>query len=211
MATLDHGLGGSHLPIAARLPRSAGAVVRVVIGAAAVALVAAAALFPLWRAHLVAPQYPGGLHMYAYGDRVTGDVEEIDLLNHYIGMRPFDPADVPEMALWPAAVAVAVAAAVVGTWRRRGWLHRLSVAYLWALPVGILADIQLRLHQYGTDLDPGAALRIPEFTPWVLGPTTVWNFSTRAYPGIGLLLLVAAALLVTAGPRLAERLFSRGD
>ena len=69
----------------------------------------------------------------------------------------------------------------------------------------MLADIQLRLHQYGRDLDPLAALRIDPFTPWVVGPTKVWNFTTWSWPGLGLVSLVLAAAVVTFGPRLAVR------
>lgn len=209
MTTLDHHLGGSRIEVPAVLSRVQRIAVRLAVGAVAVAFVATATVLPLWRAHLLAPQYPGGLHMKAYGDRVSGDVEEINSLNHYIGMRPFDPADIPEMALWPVGVAVAVAAVVVALWRRRGWIAGIAKAYLWLLPVAVLADIQLRLFQYGHDLDPGAALRIPEFTPWALGSTGVWNFTTRAYPGTGLLLLVAAAALVTFGPGVVDRLAGR--
>ncbi len=47
---------------------------------------------PYWRLTLNAPQYPKGLTIQAYLNRLEGDVAEIDGLNHYIGMRPLDEA-----------------------------------------------------------------------------------------------------------------------
>jgi nitrous oxidase accessory protein len=178
---------------------------RIGAGVVAMALVLLSTTLPIWRSHLIAPQYPGGLHIYAYGHGMEGDIEEVDALNHYIGMRPFDPADVPEMALYPVGIVLAVAAVVAATFLRNRWAVLIARAYLFALPLFILADIQFRLHQYGHDLDPQAALRIPEFTPWVIGPTRVWNFTNVAYPGTGMIALVAAALIVSFGPWLVAR------
>jgi parallel beta-helix repeat protein len=180
-------------------------VVRVLLGVVAAALVGAALVLPLWQARLNAPQYPGGLELIAYGDRVEGDVTEIDNLNHYVGMRPFDPGDIPEMGLWPLALAVAGVAVIVSVVADRRWPGRIARLYLWLLPVGVLAAIQFRLHQYGHELDPMAALRIPEFTPLVIGPTKVWNFTTWSRPGVGLIGLVLAAALLSFGPGLLRR------
>lgn len=184
-------------------------VVRGAIGLVAGALVTAALFLPLWQARLDAPQYPGGLTVIAYGDAVVGDVGEVSSLNHYVGMRAFDPADVPEMALWPLAVAAALAAVAVATLFGRRWPGRLARLFVWLVPVGVLADIQWRLYQYGHDLDPGAALRIPEFTPLVVGPTKVWNFTTHSRPGTGLLVITLAAALLTFGPGLVRRARTR--
>jgi nitrous oxidase accessory protein len=73
-----------------------------------------------------------------------------------------------------------------------------------------MADVQFRLYQYGHDLNEAAALRIPEFTPWVVGPTKVWNFQTWARPGLGLVLLLLAAVAVTFGPGIARRIRGLG-
>jgi nitrous oxidase accessory protein len=175
------------------------------LGVVGALLVAAGWFLPLWQATLHAPQYPGGLVTIAYGSQVAGDLNEINALNHYVGLGVFDPSDVPEMRLWPFALAVALIAVVVGVVVRRGWWRRLALAYLWGLPVGVLATIQFRLHEFGQDVEPGAAFRMEPFTPWVVGRTTVWNFETWAWPGLGLIALVLAAAVVTFGPRLLRR------
>ena len=43
--------------------------------------------FPYWWVKVKAPQYPKGLKVAVYLNHLEGDVQEIDSLNHYIGMR----------------------------------------------------------------------------------------------------------------------------
>ncbi|HSJ50646.1 MAG TPA: hypothetical protein VLA90_05090 [Actinomycetota bacterium] len=169
------------------------------LGAVAAVLLVMAIGQPLWRAHLTAPQYPQGLNLTVYGDRVEGDVAETTALNHYVGMRPYDIADFPETALWVPTMIVAIGAVGVSTWFARRWPGRLARLLLWGIPVGALLDIQWRLYQFGHDLDPGAALRIDEFTAKVIGPTRVVNFTTWAWPGNALLLIWLAAFLLSFG------------
>lgn len=175
-------------------------------GGVAVMFLLLATTVSLWQAKLNAPQYPGGLDMIAYGDRVTGDVEEINLLNHYIGMRPLKWNEIPERVLWTPALIAALIAAVIAAISRNKVVRRVLCTFMWLFPVGVIADIQFRLYQYGHDLDEKAALRVPKFTIWVFGPTKVWNFETWTRPGIGLLLLLAAAAVVTFGPTIVPRL-----
>src|SRR3990170_4759263 len=98
-------------------------------------LLAATLLLPLWKMELVAPQYPKGLAMTAYGDRFQDDpstpyedVREINGLNHYIGMKPIEP--VTEMRLFvPGMVALIAGTVLVSfvAWKRK-WLKALLLA-----------------------------------------------------------------------------------
>ena len=56
--------------------------------AAAAILLLVSILLPNWSLTLHAPQYPAGLRVEARLNGISGDVNEIDGLNHYIGMRP---------------------------------------------------------------------------------------------------------------------------
>ncbi len=200
-------------------------VVRLVLGVAAAILCLVAIPLPLWSARLEAPQYhgEGALQVVAYGDRLVGDICEINGLNHYIGMRRLGEPQVPcgsaelglgentvgriapEMILWlPAAVVAAVAVLGASVTRRR-WLRRLSLAYVWGLPVGVLVMTQYRLYTYGHNLDPTAAFRPKPFTPLVLGPSKIYQFNVIALPGFALVLVVMAAALVTFGPTLVKK------
>ena len=61
---------------------------------AAAATIAASIFFPLWKMHLVAPQYSDGLDLYIFRYKIQGGglngqhLVEINNLNHYIGMKP---------------------------------------------------------------------------------------------------------------------------
>lgn len=179
--------------------------VRIAAGLTAIALLLAAARLPIWRALFSAPQYPQGLEIAAYGNKVEGDLDEINELSHYIGMPPFDFVGMPEMRLWPLVILVGAIAVVLALVTRRRWLRRLACATVWLIPVGALVDVQFRLWQVGHSLDPTSAIRVAPFTPRVLGPTDLMNFTIVAFPGTSLILIAVAAALVTATPVLARR------
>lgn len=46
---------------------------------------------PLWHIQLEAPQYPEGLGMGIWINRMSGDLDTINGLNHYIGMMEIHP------------------------------------------------------------------------------------------------------------------------
>lgn len=172
------------------------------------ALLLLAALFvPLWRMELVAPQYPKGLVMYAYGYKFVdsdrspyNDVREINELNHYIGMAPIK--EVTEMQLFiPGVIALAAGTLLSGfvVWKRR-WLKALIIAGFWTMPIFFLADIQWWLYHYGHTMDSKAALNTGSFTPKVVGTTKVWNFHSETRLQIGFYLMVAAAITITFLP-----------
>lgn len=182
----------------------AGVPAQIACGIVATALVAGSTLFPLWHSRLKAPQYPEGLGIDAYGTRVAGDLAEINALNHYIGMAPFDLQDFPELALWAYVLGAAIVAIVTSTVFGQRLAGRLARIVMWSIPVGVLADIQFRLFQYGHNLDSDAALRVSPFTPWVVGPTKTFNFLTLSYPGLGLAALMLAAAVLSFGPRICQ-------
>jgi nitrous oxidase accessory protein len=165
------------------------------------ALFLIAAFLPLWELELVAPQYPKGLFITAYGYDMTGDVDEINELNHYVGLTPLKPENVFELKLFPFGVAGILAVIVLGAYRSRSRKLRIaSAAAAWSLPLFMLVDLQYWLYRQGHDIDPDAALTLDPFTPRVLGPTRVLNFHSVGTVSIGFWLFVAAALVLTAGP-----------
>lgn len=155
---------------------------------------------PYWQLTLHAPQYPKGLTVQAYVNRVEGDVSEIDGLNHYIGMRPLAEAATFEKSISVygiVGVALLILAAVfVHTW----WAALLALPAL-LLPVIFLLDLQFWLANFGTNLDPTAALSssVDPFIPPVLGEGIIAQFSTWAEPAIGMWLAIAASVLIIVG------------
>ena len=66
-------------------------------------------LFPLWRISMKAPQYPEGLKMDIYSYQVVGgndghDIQEINTLNHYIGMRTITRDELRDLDWIPFAL-----------------------------------------------------------------------------------------------------------
>jgi hypothetical protein len=50
---------------------------------------------PLWQIMLWAPQYPEGLSMKIWHNNLSGNVDIINGLNHYIGMKQYWGGNVP--------------------------------------------------------------------------------------------------------------------
>ena len=200
-------------------------VVRLALSALGALLCLVAIPLPLWTATLDAPQYheENALRLTAYGDRLVGDICELNDLNHYIGMSRLGEPSVPcgstnlpigdntvgriapEMALWLPGAILSAGAVFVAVLTRRRVLRWLALVWLWGLPLGVLVMTQYHLYVYGHDLDRTAAFRPDSFTPRVVGPNTIYQFHVDARPGIALLLVVAAAAIATFGPWLWVR------
>ena len=162
-------------------------------------LLVAAAYLPFWQMTLHAPQYPAGLRLIAHGNRVIGDLREINIINHYIGMEHVDTVPAPEMSLFPVAIAGLLAVGWLALLHRR--LAQLAILAMALTPLGILADLQWWLHSFGRNLNPAAPLRIEPFTPWALGRSTIGNFVSWAWPSWGFFAMLGAAALIHVGLR----------
>jgi copper chaperone NosL len=179
-----------------------------VVGCAALLMSAAYAL-PLWRIELVAPQYPEGLGMLIGVDEIRGlkdgDLQSINGLNHYIGMKAIEPDAIAELRYMPVILGLLIASGlVVATAGRR----RLFTG--WAIALGVVlaagaADYWKWGHEYGHDLDPRAIIRIPGMTyqPPFVGSRKLLNFTATSWPApggwalIGAAVVVAGALIIT--------------
>ncbi|HEY8257458.1 MAG TPA: hypothetical protein VIG08_07360 [Gemmatimonadales bacterium] len=162
-------------------------------------------LLPLWRINLIAPQYPEGLGLRIWVDRVTGikagDLNSINGLNHYIGMRAIEPDAIPELRVMPPLVAVAVAVgllvAVIG---RRVPLYLFSAGAVVLASVG-LWDFYRWGWDYGHHLDPHAAIKVPgmSYEPPLIGSKQLLNFHATSWPDLGgWIAIVAVAVFVAA-------------
>jgi len=162
----------------------------------AAVLITVSMFFPYWRLKLNAPQYPSGLTATIGVSKVGGDVDEIDGLNHYIGMRRLDEGGEFERSISVFAVPLmAGIAALAALRRRRFWLFALpAIVY----PIVFTADLYYWLRNFGHNLDPTAALSnaFDEFTPTLLGPGRVGQFTTFSFYDIGFGLAFLAALLL---------------
>lgn len=166
----------------------------------AVALFAVSFFLPWWRFWLYAPQYPRGLGLVISLTGMSGDVHEIDLLNHYIGMKHLAEAAPLErqIAGWGVGiVGVTTLALLLGSGRK---VTRFVAIPAVVFPIAFLVDSFYWLYSFGHSLDPKAPLRIGAFTPQMFGNGQIGQFETFARPELGFWLAtagVACAIVAT--------------
>lgn len=152
---------------------------------------------PYWEMDLVAPQYPDNLHLTAYINQLSGDVEEIDGLNHYIGMRSLYEAAKIERTVGVYALILFIILLELASFIHSRWAVLFVIPVLF-FPFVFLLDLHLWMSHFGQNLDPNAPLSnsIDPFVPPVLGTGTVGQFKTVAWPGVGLILSGIASLVI---------------
>lgn len=147
---------------------------------------------PIWRVFLDAPQYPEGLGMQIWINTVKGikenDLDNINNLNHYIGMKRIIPESIPELKLMPFIVGVLIAgglaAAAVG--RRR--VAQVWIGVFLVVALAGLVDFWKWEYDYGHDLDmENAIIKVPGMTyqPPLIGSKQLLNFTATSIPGVG--------------------------
>jgi copper chaperone NosL len=159
---------------------------RIAIAVASLGLTATYFL-PVWFIFLVAPQYPEGLTMNIWLNKITGEVDIINGLNHYIGMKHISAAMFPEFGylVYVVAFFILFGLAVAITGKRK-----LLLAYLFLTILGGAAaiyDFYSWGYNYGHNLDPKAPIQIPGlyYQPPVIGHKTLLNFDAYSYPDAG--------------------------
>src|SRR6187551_3343390 len=158
--------------------------------------------FPLWKMHLVAPQYSDGLDLYIYSYKIQGGglngqhLAEINNLNHYIGMKPIQEADFMEMRWMPFVfgliILMALRSIVFGEMSNVVDLFAVF-SYFGAFSIG---SFWFRLYEYGHNLDPQAPMHIKPFTPRLIGVEQIANFREASFPMAGAYLLCLSVLLI---------------
>jgi copper chaperone NosL len=152
---------------------------------------------PFWHMELVAPQYPENLHLIAYVNHLSGDVAEIDSLNHYIGMRPLGEAAQIERTIGVYVMILFVLMIELASWVHSRWAVLLVLPVV-LFPAVFLVDLHLWMSHFGMNLDPDAPLSnaVDPFVPPVLGTGMVGQFKTVASPGLGLILSSISSVVI---------------
>ncbi|QRM89856.1 hypothetical protein FG167_11650 [Lacinutrix sp. WUR7] len=172
--------------------------------------------FPLWNIMLGAPQYPDPLGMNIYIDGIKGvsefDLQNIDGLNHYIGMKTIPKADeMWEFSMFPKVIfGMAMLGVIIGL---LGYFGKVSYKYFlgWFLFMSVLGilgmyDFNNWLVDYGGNLDPHAIIKVtnPDGTPMsykppLIGFKKLLNFDVTSLPHTGgYLMFVGMSLTLVA-------------
>ena len=165
-------------------------------------------LFPLWQLTMFAPQYPQGLRLNIYSYKLDvgnngQDVKEVNVLNHYIGMKDLTTEAFTEFK-WIPFVVGAMALLFLRS-AVHGQMHTLvdvAVMYVY-FALFSLWSFAYKLYSYGHNLDEKAAVKVAPFMPPVFGYRKIANFEVYSYPGIasyalgGVLVILMAALFLS--------------
>jgi copper chaperone NosL len=157
--------------------------------------------FPMWKIYLKAPQYPEGLEMHIWVNKLGGNTEyslkNFNILNHYIGMEKINADSFAELKYIPYIVYFLIATGILVAILSN---RKLALAWLVTLIVagsaGLL-DFYLWLVKFGTHLNPEAPIKVPGMTyiPPFLGHKQLLNFEALSLPDIGGLSIGLAIIL----------------
>ena len=143
-----------------------------------------------------APQYPEGLNIIVYPDKLEGEIDIVNGLNHYIGMANFSEGNFPELKylsylIGGLALLVLLAAII----RKKGFLYFVIGIFAVGGILGIW-DLNRWLKNFGTELDPMAPIKVDPFVPPIIGENTLANFVTYSKLGLGTYLVIAAFIFI---------------
>ena len=167
-------------------------------------------LMPLWNLTMFAPQYPSGLRLDIYSHTLTPghkgeDIQEINLLNHYIGMRDLVVEDFTEFKWMPFVLGglalLFLRAVVLGTVK-----ELIDATVLFVYFGGFSAWMfGYKLYRYGHDLAPTAAVKVKPFMPPMFGYQQIANFEVYSYPQAGSYVMAGVGVLLFGALVLAWR------
>lgn len=155
-------------------------------------------LFPLWSIDLEAPQYPEGIGLRIWINQITGlhpnDLNSINGLNHYIGMKEIVPDSIPELKIMPYIIMLMIIFGLVSALTgKRILVYSWIMLFLILAAVG-LYDFYLWEYDYGHNLNPHAAIKVPgmAYQPPLIGSKMLLNFNAISMPNISFYILVLA-------------------
>ena len=201
MTILEHSARFFHEPLGGK-PR--------LLLALAAGLIVLVYFLPLWNLTMFAPQYPQGLRLDIYSHALVGgnggqDIREINLLNHYIGMRDLAAEDFTEFNWMPFVLGglalLYLRAVVLGT------VKEMLDAVVVFVYFGAFSfwSFGYKLYRYGHDLSPNAAVKVPGFMPPMFGYRQIANFEVYSYPKAGSYVMGGVAVLLLGAAWFAWR------
>jgi copper chaperone NosL len=148
-------------------------------------------LSPIWRITLEAPQYPEGVTMYIWINKISGSeprtLQNINILNHYVGMKMIEPESIPELSYFPKVI---IGMSLLGI--ILGFINNKKLWIVWGMIMIILGvlgiyDFYLWEYDYGHNLADDAPIKVPgqAYQPPVFGSKMLLNFNAISYPYYG--------------------------
>jgi len=157
--------------------------------------------FPMWKIELSAPQYPEGLELQIYPHKLGGDIEIVNGLNHYIGMRTLHTRDFVEFVVLPWIFGILSFFGLLTIMNNRRWFFLLWAGFFFLFAIVAMIDFYRWEYNYGHNLDPAAPIQVPgmSYQPPLIGFKQLLNFGAYSIPDTGGWIFIAAGLLIAFG------------
>lgn len=173
---------------------------RIMVAVAALMLILTF-FFPLWTIDLNAPQYPEGLGIRIWLDQISGmkpnDLQSINGLNHYIGMKVIDPESIPELKIMPYIIVFMIVFGLLNA-----YMKNRKLIYIWLILFIILGvigmyDFYMWEYDYGHQLNPDAPIKVPGMTyqPPLIGSKQLLNISAVSLPSTAAIVIFISIFL----------------
>lgn len=160
---------------------------------------------PVWFISLDAPQFPEGLGLYIYVNDIKGfkptDLESLNTLNHYIGMKRIVPEKITEFKVIPLVLGGLIALGFVFSFVKQNWLKLIWLGLIFLGTLIGVYDYYLWGYDYGHNLDPHAILKVPgmAYQPPLIGGKQLLNIYAFSFPywGAGIVVVSLALVVVS--------------
>src|SRR5690606_11119022 len=159
---------------------------------------AVAIFVPIWSIYLNAPQYPEGLAMFIHSNKVSGEYQIINGLNHYIGMKKIHADELWEFKILPYALALFAALCLLAAFMNSRKILYFATGLFLLCGVGFVIDFWRWLYDYGHNLNPNAAIIVPgmSYQPPLFGYKQLLTFEVWSYPNIGGGIMIGAVVIL---------------
>ena len=157
------------------------------------------ASLPIWAVSLEAPNYPkeafpDGIPVFFHFDGYSGEVHEMNTINHYVGMDPMWVGGHLERAIGIYALLLLTLLYILFiAYNNKIFTYAMLIPV--SLPILFLADYSYWLYWFGHNLHDWGAFKIKPFMPTVFGDGKIAQFTTHSYPTIGFYMIIAISLL----------------
>ncbi len=160
---------------------------------------------PVWFISLDAPQFPEGLGLYIYVNDIKGfkptDLESLNTLNHYIGMKRIVPEKITEFKVIPLILGGLIVLGFVFSFVKQNWLKLIWLGLIFLGTLIGVYDYYLWGYDYGHNLDPHAILKVPgmAYQPPLIGGKQLLNIYAFSFPywGAGIVVVSLALVVVS--------------
>lgn len=157
--------------------------------------------FPIWKIDLEAPQYPEGIGLRIWLNKITGvneyDLDNINKLNHYIGMKVIDQESITELKIMPYIIIFFILSGLILVFLNNKLFSATWIALLIIVLLIGLYDFYLWEYDYGHNLNPDAPIKIPGmvYQPPLIGTKQLLNMKTTSLPDTGSYLIGLAVII----------------